>query len=110
MNANVLLKLKVYVFYKMNYFYSKPQLLINLCSLSVILRENSNWKQYGKGIGIWIEIGVFIWSDGKKYEGYWKKENKNGEGYYNTAQEKMRSGLWENGRKIISWRFLFEKF
>ncbi len=44
--------------------------------------------------------GVFIWPDGRKYEGYWREGKQHGEGNYYTAKGKMRRGQWENGKRV----------
>ena len=48
-------------------------------------------------------FGIFRWSDGRQYSGYWAKGLQHGPGvYFKPAEKKTKYGLWENG-KIIKW-------
>lgn len=38
-------------------------------------------------------MGVYLWSDGRKYEGEYKDDKKNGYGIY----------IWADGRKYFGW-------
>ena len=44
--------------------------------------------------------GVFKWPDGKKYKGYWENGKQNGEGEnYNPRDNVWTKGFWKNGKK-----------
>ena len=42
--------------------------------------------------------GVYIWMDGRKYEGDYLKDKKHGFGIYTWADGKRFEGMWENGK------------
>lgn len=44
--------------------------------------------------------GVFTFSDGKKYSGLWVNGKQHGEGEFTNVDGTVRIGLWENGKKI----------
>jgi hypothetical protein len=70
----------------------------------------------GKGVFIWPDgrkyegeykddkkegYGEFEWDGGKKYKGYWKNGKQHGEGIlYNSKNKTWRKGIWENGKRI----------
>ena len=43
--------------------------------------------------------GVFTWSDGRTYEGSWKDGKQHGEGVYKSTKGNPRKGVWENGKR-----------
>lgn len=44
--------------------------------------------------------GEFIWTDGKKYAGFYKNDKKEGFGiYYWTNPRKVYLGFWKNGKQ-----------
>lgn len=46
-------------------------------------------------------FGVYNWADGRCYEGYWYKGKQHGIGTYVVPKEnKMKYGLWEDGKRI----------
>mmetsp|Transcript_20951 Transcript_20951/g.20033 ORF Transcript_20951/g.20033 Transcript_20951/m.20033 type:complete len:99 (+) Transcript_20951:771-1067(+) len=69
----------------------------------------------GKGVYAWADgrkydgfynddlkegYGVYTWPDGRKYDGYWLAGKQHGEGRFTNGKGKSRLGLWENGQKI----------
>ena len=45
--------------------------------------------------------GLYIWADGRRYEGYWWKGKQHGIGtYFVPKDEKVKYGLWEDGKRI----------
>ena len=70
----------------------------------------------GKGIFTWPDgrkyegdykddkkegYGIFEWNDGKKYRGYWLNGKQNGEGeFYNSNTKAWKKCLVQNGKKI----------
>ena len=45
--------------------------------------------------------GVFEWTDGKKYRGHWQNGKQNGEGeFYNNATKQWKRCLVQNGKRI----------
>ena len=38
--------------------------------------------------------GVYVWSSGDKYEGFWKNDKRNGQGTYTHAGGYVRKGKW----------------
>ena len=46
-------------------------------------------------------FGIYIWADGRRYEGYWYKGKQHGIGTYVVPkEEKLKYGLWEDGKRI----------
>ena len=43
--------------------------------------------------------GEFIWKEGKKYFGYYKKDKKNGFGVFYWPNEKFFCGFWKDGKQ-----------
>ena len=44
--------------------------------------KNPKLKEIWEGYwdkGFELDFGVFIWTDGRKYEGYWKEDKQHGE-------------------------------
>ena len=70
----------------------------------------------GKGIFTWPDgrkyegdykddkkegYGIFEWNDGKKYRGYWLNGKQNGEvEFYNSNTKTWKKCLVQNGKKI----------
>ena len=45
--------------------------------------------------------GCFEWADGRKYRGYWKNGKQHGEGeFYNVATNTWKKGNWNEGRRV----------
>ena len=45
-------------------------------------------------------FGVYTWADGRCYEGYWLKGKQHGIGTYLVLKEsKVKFGLWEDGKR-----------
>ena len=70
---------------------------------------------HGKGIYIWKDgrkyegeyimdkkygHGVYTWADGRKYDGDWKDGKQHGKGKYYLQDGTCKSGIWENGKRI----------
>ena len=76
--------------------------------------KNNNME--GMGVYIWNDgrkyegqykddkkhgFGVYTWADGRCYEGFWWKGKQHGIGTYIVPkEEKMKYGLWEDGKRI----------
>ena len=45
-------------------------------------------------------FGIYIWADGKRYEGYWYEGKQHGIGTFTSASGKTKMGLWEDGKKL----------
>ena len=44
---------------------------------------------------------MYLWTDGRKYEGWWYNGNKHGLGIYkDPSKSKVKYGLWEHGKRI----------
>ncbi len=43
-------------------------------------------------------IGMYIWNDGRRYEGEYKDDKKNGFGIYIWADGRKYSGYWNRGK------------
>jgi len=41
--------------------------------------------------------GLYIWADGRKYEGNFENNKQHGEGIYTSKGGESRIGIWENG-------------
>ena len=70
----------------------------------------------GKGVFIWADgrkyegeykndkkegFGEFEWVNGKKYRGYWKNGKQDGEGeFYFPSNQKWKKGIWKEGQRI----------
>ena len=45
--------------------------------------------------------GVFTWPDGRQYDGNWKNGRQDGEGkFYNPKNKKWKKGIWKEGKRI----------
>jgi hypothetical protein len=66
----------------------------------------------GKGVFLWPDgrkyegeykndkkhgIGTFYWPDGRVYKGEWADGKQHGKGEYKSKKGSVREGLWENG-------------
>ena len=49
-------------------------------------------KKHGKG--------MYFWTDGRKFDGYWANGKQSGKGKYILADGTIRIGLWENGKRV----------
>jgi hypothetical protein len=63
------------------------------------------WKDGKKYQGNFINDkregnGTFIWADGRKYVGDWKAGKQHGIGTYISKDGVSKQGEWQNGRKI----------
>ena len=45
-------------------------------------------------------FGIYFWPDGKRYEGQWSDGKQHGEGKILNAKGKCRKGIWEEGNRI----------
>lgn len=46
-------------------------------------------------------FGIYVWADGRCYEGYWYKGKQHGLGTYLVMKEnKVKYGLWEDGKRV----------
>lgn len=44
--------------------------------------------------------GVYVWVDGRRYEGNWQNGRQHGEGKYILANNTVKVGIWEDGKRI----------
>jgi hypothetical protein len=45
--------------------------------------------------------GLYYWTDGRKYEGWWAKGKQHGLGVYTDLSKKSaKFGLWEAGKRV----------
>ncbi len=42
--------------------------------------------------------GVFVWEDGRRYEGEYVDDKKHGKGKFKWPDGRLYDGQWENGR------------
>ena len=47
--------------------------------------------------------GLFIWADGRKYEGSYVDDKKEGEGEFVWADGRSYRGGWKNGKQDGKW-------
>ena len=74
--------------------------------ISNYIKGKSKLKEIWKGDwnkGFKSNFDIFIWPDGRKYEGYWKEDKEHEEGHYYTSKRKMRRGQRENRKKENSF-------
>lgn len=46
-------------------------------------------------------FGIYQWADGRQYEGFWFRGKQHGLGtYLVTKEQKVKYGLWEDGKRI----------
>ena len=43
--------------------------------------------------------GTFKWPDGRVYEGEWKNGKQHGYGRYTTSEDETKFGLWKEGKR-----------
>ena len=70
---------------------------------------------HGKGIYTWADgrkyegdyvndkkegFGSYLWTDGRKYEGQWINGKQHGRGRYLGVDGSMKFGTWEDGKRI----------
>lgn len=44
--------------------------------------------------------GIYIWEDGRKYEGMWENGKQHGLGTYKEPNGIMKTGYWDDGKRI----------
>lgn len=45
--------------------------------------------------------GMYYWTDGRKYEGWWYKGKQHGLGSYSDREKgSVKYGLWEQGKRV----------
>lgn len=44
--------------------------------------------------------GTFWWPNGKKYEGSWKGGKQDGNGIYTSTNGQVRKGIWKQGKRL----------
>ena len=44
--------------------------------------------------------GVFSWEDGRQYDGMWANGKQNGPAKYISAQGDVRFGIWKDGKRV----------
>ena len=44
--------------------------------------------------------GKFTWPDGRMYDGYWMNGKQEGVGIYFNAKGEVRYGQWQNGKRV----------
>jgi hypothetical protein len=44
-------------------------------------------------------FGIYTWSDGRTYEGFYKEDKKHGYGIYKWSDSKSYSGWWYQGKQ-----------
>lgn len=44
-------------------------------------------------------FGIYVWADGRRYEGNWKNGKQHGKGHY-IVNEITKQGLWEDGKRM----------
>lgn len=45
-------------------------------------------------------FGVYMWADGRKYEGSWEKGKQHGNGKVIGLDGKEQEGVWQSGKKV----------
>ena len=70
---------------------------------------------HGKGVFTWADgrkyegeyyddkkqgHGIFHWPDGRQYDGYWMSGKQQGVGIYFNAKKEVRFGRWDNGKRV----------
>jgi hypothetical protein len=54
-------------------------------------------------------MGIYIWNDGRKYEGQYKDDKKHGFGVYTWADKRCYEGYWYKGKQHGLGRYLVPK-
>lgn len=44
--------------------------------------------------------GIYIWADGRRYEGLWQNGKQHGKGKYILPNNTVKVGIWEDGKRI----------
>ena len=44
--------------------------------------------------------GTYTWPDGKRYEGGWKDSKQHGEAVFTNTKGQSKKGVWENGDRV----------
>jgi len=44
--------------------------------------------------------GTFYWPDGRKYSGGWRDGKQHGEANFTAANGEHRKGIWEEGKRV----------
>lgn len=57
-------------------------------------------KRHGKG--------VYIWPEGRRYDGLWKNGRQDGEGEWTSEDGVTKTGLWKDGARV-KWLGLGEE-
>ncbi len=70
---------------------------------------------HGRGVYIWKDgrkyegeylndkkhgFGVYTWADGRRYEGNWAHGKQHGQGKYILPDGTFKIGVWDNGMRI----------
>ncbi len=45
-------------------------------------------------------FGIFTWSDGRRYEGFWKDGKQDGQGKYYLKNGTSKFAEWEDGKRV----------
>jgi Uncharacterized protein conserved in bacteria len=70
---------------------------------------------HGKGVYVWADgrkyegeyvndkkdgYGIYTWADGRKYQGYWSNGKQHGKGKYIATDGTIKWGVWEDGKRV----------
>ncbi len=70
---------------------------------------------HGRGVFTWADgrrydgdyfddrkqgFGVFTWPDGRRYEGSWLNGKQHGIGMYHTSKGEAKKGEWSEGKRL----------
>jgi len=44
-------------------------------------------------------FGIFVWPDGRKYEGFWLRGKQHGVGKYTTTDGVSKTANWKDGKR-----------
>ena len=53
-------------------------------------------------------FGTYVWADGRKYVGEWKRGVKHGQGINTSANGTITEGVWEKGKFKAACSFVLE--
>ena len=59
-------------------------------------RKYEGEYQYDKKQG----FGIYLWIDGRRYEGYWANGKQHGKGKYIQVDNSFKLGVWDDGKRI----------
>jgi hypothetical protein len=76
---------------KVSFHLKIPYALPVLCTLSGYFND----KKERSG------AGIYIWSNGARYEGNWQNDKMNGEGRLKTSQDEKFQGNWEDNELVF---------